>query len=67
MEMVQLIPTSALSHARGLNMRTDLTAVRAFARAWASGSGSFISHYLHKINIEKYSYNTWLVITTELK
>ena len=22
--------------------------------------GSFISHYLHKINIEKYSYNRWL-------
>ena len=28
MEMVQLIPTRALSHARGLSMRTHLTAVR---------------------------------------
>ena len=34
MEMVQSIPTRALSCARGLSMRTDLTAVEAVDAPW---------------------------------
>ena len=67
MEMVTPIPTRALSHARGLSMRTHLTTVDLLGRSWSNTKSlrlmDFLSN-LTKLIRSKYEPNTLRMLRT---